>query len=223
MFDLVTTIGNVALVVTICLFLTGTEICYNIHKSKVIGDISALPFLTAFINCILNFFYGILIRNHQVIIVNVVGFNLEAIYIMFYLFYTQNKKKLIHQILFLLIIITGVGFYGFFYQDNNSKASFSIGCMASLASIVMFGSPLAQIRNIMKTQSTESISFSLCFANFACSSLWAFYGILLGDKFIFVPNIIGSMLGLAQVSLFIKFPSQSLSTRSKFKADDPIM
>lgn len=38
----------------------------------------------------------------------------------------------------------------------------------------------------MKTQSTETLSFSLCFANFACSSLWALYGILIEDKFIIV-------------------------------------
>jgi hypothetical protein len=44
-----------------------------------------------FESCVLNFFYGILIHNYQVIIVNVVGFNLEAIYIMVYLFYTQNR------------------------------------------------------------------------------------------------------------------------------------
>jgi hypothetical protein len=41
----------------------------------------------------------------------------------------------------------------------------------------------------MKTQSTESLSFLLCFANFACSGLWCIYGSLLGDNFILVTEL----------------------------------
>jgi hypothetical protein len=42
-------------------------------------------------SCVFNFLYGTLIDNNQVMIVNVVGFNLEAIYILFFLYYTLNK------------------------------------------------------------------------------------------------------------------------------------
>lgn len=35
-----------------------------------------------------------------------------------------------------------------------------------------------------------------------------------------IPNIIGFILGFSQVSLFAKFPSQSINTRSKLKTDD---
>lgn len=37
-----------------------------------------------------------------------------------------------------------------------------------------------------------------------------------------VPNIVGALLGFAQVSLFAKFSTLSLSTRSKLKSDDPL-
>jgi hypothetical protein len=47
-------------------------------------------------SCVLNFFYGMLINNTQIIIVNVVGFNLEAIYVFFFLYYTLNKVNLIN-------------------------------------------------------------------------------------------------------------------------------
>lgn len=39
---------------------------------------------------------------------------------------------------------------------------------------------------VFKTRSTESLSFPLCFANFATASLWAFYGAMLDDNFILV-------------------------------------
>lgn len=47
--------------------------------------------MSLFLSCILWFLYGMLIKNMNIVLVNVVGFNLEAIYIMVYLYYTQNK------------------------------------------------------------------------------------------------------------------------------------
>jgi len=63
------------------------------------------------------------------------------------------------------------------------------------------------------------LSFSLCFANFGCAFLWSVYGVLLNDYFVLVPNVLGTILGFAQVSLFSKFPSLSIQTRSKLKVD----
>jgi len=40
---------------------------------------------------------------------------------------------------------------------------------------------------------------------------------MLNDNFIFVPNLIGSILGLAQLALFTKFPSQSVQTTMKYE------
>jgi hypothetical protein len=37
-----------------------------------------------------------------------------------------------------------------------------------------------------------------------------------------VPNIIGSILGFAQVSLFAKFPSKSVLNKYKAKLDDSV-
>ena len=36
----------------------------------------------------------------------------------------------------------------------------------------------------MKTQSTESLSFTLCLANFVVASEWFIYGILIDDYFV---------------------------------------
>ena len=76
---------------------------------------------------------------------------------------------------------------------------------------------------MIKTRSTESLSFPLCLANFVCASLWALYGLMLNDYFVMIPNLIGTVLGFAQVSLFNKFPSLSVATRSKLKADFSVL
>lgn len=59
--------------------------------------------------------------------------------------FNELQKKLIHQVLFLMLLISSVAFYAFSYQESFDKASNHIGYVASLASIIMFGSPLAQI------------------------------------------------------------------------------
>ncbi|CAF0706261.1 unnamed protein product [Brachionus calyciflorus] len=223
MIDLAYSIGNLAVVCTFFLFLSGSQLCHKIIKTNSVGDISPLPFLTAFINCVIMFLYGMLIKNYQIIFINVVGFNLEIVYIIIFLFYTQNKRKVIHQIIFITVITITVGFYAFVYEPDPTISSKYIGFLGCIASVIMFGSPLTSLRNVMISKSTESLSFYLCLANFSCSFLWSVYGIMLSDKFIYIPNIIGSLLGFAQVSLFAKFPSQSLNTRSKLKTDEPAL
>jgi hypothetical protein len=45
-------IGNLALIWTIGLFLCGVQICFKIYNDRSVGDISPLPFLTAFLKYI---------------------------------------------------------------------------------------------------------------------------------------------------------------------------
>ncbi|RNA02918.1 Sugar transporter SWEET1 [Brachionus plicatilis] len=220
MIDIVFSVGNLAIVCTLFLFLSGSQSCLKIIKSKSVGDISSMPFLTAFINCVIVFLYGVLIKNYQIIIINAIGLNIEIVYIIIFLFYAPNKKKIVHQTIFLMILILTIGFYSFIYEPNSKISSKYVGFMGSISSIIMFGSPLASLKNVMMSKSTESLSFCLCVANLSCSLLWSIYGILLKDKFIYIPNIVGSLLSFAQVSLFAKFPAQSVNTRSKLKTDD---
>ena len=44
-------------------------------------------------SCVTMFFYGLLIRNTQLIVVNAVGFILQACYLVVYLFYSNNKVR----------------------------------------------------------------------------------------------------------------------------------
>ena len=38
--------GNVCIVCTICLFLTGIQTCYGIYMKGSVGDILSLPFIS---------------------------------------------------------------------------------------------------------------------------------------------------------------------------------
>lgn len=42
--------------------------------------------------------------------------------------------------------------------------------------------------------------------SFLCGLSWTLYGYLLGDKFVFIPNLLATILGLIQLTLFVLYP-----------------
>jgi len=50
------------------------------------------------------------------------------------------------------------------------------------------------------------MSLPLCFMNFFVAGAWTYYGYLLWDLFIIVPNAIGTLLGAVQLALIFVYP-----------------
>lgn len=47
--------------------------------------------------------------------------------------------------------------------------------------------------------------FSLSILSFICSTAWLLYGVLIADLYVQVPNLLGSLLCLAQLLLFLRY------------------
>lgn len=217
-------VGNLAACFSASLYLSGSQICYKIYKNNHIGDISCIPFLAAFFNTYIAFVYGVLVNNPKIIVVNIFGFSVETFYLIFYYHHSPNKKKLLQKVGFLLTCMFLIAYYTFIFEEMSKTAFYFIGYFGSVVAIVMFGSPLSSINIVLKNKSTESLSFPLSFANFATASLWSLYGVLINDYFVSLPNLIGSILGLAQLALFGKFPSQSsASARMRLKDEEMLL
>ena len=102
------------------------------------------------------------------------------------------------------LFLVSVTIYLRYIVSENSSAIIHAGMIASVATVIMFGSPLASLvilhfdkeivesffyfsslqRAVIEKQSTESLSFPLCFANFIVPIEWVLYGILINDKFV---------------------------------------
>jgi solute carrier family 50 protein (sugar transporter) len=117
-------------------------------------------------------------------IIEAIGLVMASGYSIFYLHYVSLKKKLIKQLIFLIVCFIIIYSYCFHYEKDNEKSTFYIGLLASVLSIIMFGSPLASLRHVFKTKSTESLSFLLCLANFIVATEWYIYGLLIKDYFV---------------------------------------
>uniref|UniRef100_A0A8D0GG72 Sugar transporter SWEET1 n=1 Tax=Sphenodon punctatus TaxID=8508 RepID=A0A8D0GG72_SPHPU len=59
---------------------------------------------------------------------------------------------------------------------------------------------------IIRSRSTQCLSFPLTVATFLASTCWTLYGLLLGDLYITVPNVPGIVTSAVRFWLFRRYP-----------------
>ncbi|CAB3409473.1 unnamed protein product [Caenorhabditis bovis] len=191
-----------AITTTIALFFCGIPICLTIHRQGGIGEISDVPFLMGLVGGSFWLRYGLLKLDYTMIIVNLVGVACFAIYCLFYLYYSWPTKSfaiklgLVYATIIAMIVWIAI-------HPNLSL----LGVVCMTFNILNFGAPLAGLGVVLKNREVSTLPFPMCVANFLVSSQWCFYGYLVNDIFIVIPNGIGVLLAVLQLSLFIVFPA----------------
>ena len=84
-----------------------------------------------------------------------------------------------------------------------------VGFLSCASLISMFASPLFIIKLVIQTKSVEFMPFYLSLSTFLMSTSFLVYGLLNEDPFIYVPNGIGTVLGIIQLVLYFYFESKS--------------
>ncbi|TYH82582.1 hypothetical protein ES332_D02G071700v1 [Gossypium tomentosum] len=99
--------------------------------------------------------------------------------------------------------------------------------MCSGLNIIMYGSPLAAMKTVVRTKSVEYMPFFLSFFLFLNGGIWAFYALLMHDYFLGVPNGIGCLLGTAQLLLYAIYknakPSNNTSLQGLMEQKEPLV
>ncbi|KAK4484653.1 hypothetical protein RD792_007242 [Penstemon davidsonii] len=85
----------------------------------------------------------------------------------------------------------------------------TIGFISCASLISMFASPLFVINLVIRTRSVEFMPFHLSLCTFLMSTSFLLYGIFNFDPFIYVPNGIGTFLGVIQLFLFSYYEKSS--------------
>lgn len=84
-----------------------------------------------------------------------------------------------------------------------------VGYLSVASLISMFASPLFIINLVVKTKSVEYMPFYLSLSTFLMSLSFFAYGMLEDDPFIYVPNGIGTVLGIVQLVLYSYYKNAS--------------
>ncbi|XP_031254835.1 bidirectional sugar transporter SWEET2 isoform X1 [Pistacia vera] len=174
---------------------------------------SGLPYVYALLNCLITLWYGTPLISHNnlmVLTVNVIGAVFQLVYLAIFIGYAEKEKKfqmfgflLADFGLFGVIVVSSLQI-----ADSSTRWIF-VGILSSAALISMFASPLFVINLVIRTRSVEFMPFYLSLSTFLMSSSFFLYGILNWDAFVYVPNGIGTILGIVQLVLYFYYRGTS--------------
>jgi len=223
-------VGWIANVFTLFFFLSPVPTCKRIVQKKDAEFFSPVPYFTAIFNCSLWVFYCLITTDENLlpnITINLTGAVLESMYIVVFLLYSRNRSTVLLQLvcvacgigLVILLTFTVVpagtgGWGGFKWGDDHTRSS-AVGAFTDILNIAMYGSPLVVMARVVATKSVEYMPLPVSVMVFICSSLWAAQGFMLSNQTIYIPNVLGVLLGAAQLVLYSMYRNSTPVPSSK--------
>ncbi|KHN74721.1 Sugar transporter SWEET1 [Toxocara canis] len=205
---LVTIVSSVAVVSTICLFLTGIEICWRIKKRGSTEGIGSAPFHMGFVSGFLWLHYGVVKGDVAVVYVNMVSLSLYTLYLIYYCLKTppNMKRRQLRLTTVEVVCLTLMHLYVRHSNDALEVVLNRLGFVCLAFNIATVAAPLLALGEVIRSRSTENLPLPLCFANFLVTSEWLLYGFLINDFFIKFPNAVAVIMSIAQIIPFLVYP-----------------
>ncbi|XP_026495170.1 sugar transporter SWEET1 [Vanessa tameamea] len=204
--DLKDLVSSLAVITTILQFLSGSLVCKQYVVNGTTSESSPLPFICGFISSGLWLLYGLTKQDNKIILVNSFGIVLTVSYVLVFYIYTIKKTSVLRQ--FLLSITIYVFTIGYMSVEEDNEVLLSrLGLSACSLTLLTIAAPMIKLFYVIRTKCTDCLPFPMIFMSLIVSSLWFVYGVIEEDIYLSVPNFIGVVLALAQLSLFVIFPS----------------
>nr|KJB19801.1 hypothetical protein B456_003G119400 [Gossypium raimondii] len=157
---------------------------------------------------------------------------IQTFYIVVYFYYGPKKEKVLYYILLYIVIylfnfpyfdclqmvgfqlvtlklillfnVFGFGaiFFSTFFLKNPLIRLQILGYICMGFALCVFVAPLGILRKVIKTKSVEYMPFTLSVFLTLGAVMWFFYGLLLKDMNIAVPNVLGFIFGILQMILY---------------------
>jgi solute carrier family 50 protein (sugar transporter) len=193
---------------TIGLFFCGIPICRNIHRKRSSTGTNPAPFLLGALGGFFWLRYGLLKWDLAVLSVNIIGVTTQLSYLLCFYLYTPHKTSIHCWLTLIGACALGMLVYVHMNLSTPELALAHLGIMCMILNVLNFGAPLAGLRRVVRDRSCESLPLPLCVANLLVSGQWFFYGFLVGDHNIQLPNAIGICLAILPLSLFAIYPRE---------------
>mmetsp|Transcript_18783 Transcript_18783/g.46104 ORF Transcript_18783/g.46104 Transcript_18783/m.46104 type:complete len:246 (+) Transcript_18783:45-782(+) len=223
-------VGWIATVFTLFFFLSPIPTCKRILLKKDAEFFSPVPYFTAVFNCSLWTFYCLITPGGGLaanLTINLTGAVLETFYIVVFLLYSRHRSTVLLQLAFvacgigLVILLTftvvpeGTDAWGKFKWGSDYTRSSAVGAFTDILNIAMYGSPLVVMARVVATKSVEYMPLPVSLMVFVCSTLWAAQGLMLQNQTIYIPNVLGVLLGVAQLVLYAMYRNSTPVPSSK--------
>ncbi|CAO2141781.1 unnamed protein product [Urochloa humidicola] len=199
------TFGLLGNIISFMTYLAPLPTFYRIVKSKSTEGFQSVPYVVALFSAMLWIYYALLKSNEFLLItVNAAGCVIETIYIVIYLTYAPKKAKLFTAMILLLL---NVGVFGLILLltmllSAGEKRVVLLGWVCVGFAVSVFVAPLSIIRKVVITRSVEFMPFFLSLSLTVSAVVWFLYGLLIKDKYVALPNVIGFTFGVIQMGLY---------------------
>jgi solute carrier family 50 protein (sugar transporter) len=200
-FKIIATISNIVLQISPLRMVT------DMRLEKSTMGYSAAP-LTALTACGYQWsFYGYFAFSVTdnlgfltLVYANVLGLVLGLYYVATYYVYSSasvwSRDNVAFLVLFLLEAV-----YCTVFETNVERALILAGLLSAALSILVSLAPMMSLATAVATKSTHALPVDIIVASFISSVLWTALGFSLGDRWVWLPNLTGTVLGLVQFTV----------------------
>ncbi|KAM9976066.1 hypothetical protein ACTFIR_009907 [Dictyostelium discoideum] len=188
----------------------------EIDKNRDVGNNNIYPIIALCGNSLCWVVYGAVSKQMSILPVNVIGLFITSYFIFIFISATSdlNKRRFLSAIYYgylggltiyhLLIVL---------YVESIDTQNSIFGITSNVAVLIFYGSPvLSLVSNSSNSSNSSSSGSSCCYSLVSCFAglTWTLYGIVINNKFIFVPNAAGALL--SAISLVVYFLVGYLNT-----------
>lgn len=201
-------LGIVGNATAMALFLSPTPTFIRIFKMKSTKEYSSLPYVCTLFNCSLWVLYGLpFVRPHSTMIlsINCFGVALEMVYLAVFLsFAIKNiKMQTTTYLIGVLVVYIAIILTTLFAIHTLKLRQLAVGSMCVVMAIAMYAAPLSVMGLVIRTRSVEYMPFALSLCNFMNGAIWTAYSLVTKDIFVGIPNGIGTISGIVQLSMYV--------------------
>jgi solute carrier family 50 protein (sugar transporter) len=218
-------VGILGNAISLFLFLSPLPTFVEIRKKKSVEQYSPAPYLATLMNCLVWVLYGMpMVKPNSVLVytINGAGVVIELVYISLFVIYCSKNPKLRMKVILItlveIVFIAVLSTIVLTVAHGTTQRSMIVGIVALLFNVMMYAAPLSVMKMVIKNKSVEFMPFFLSLASLGNGIAWTTYGFLPLDPYIAGPNGAGTLLSLAQLTLYAlyyKNTQRILSERAK--------
>ncbi|KAJ1297148.1 hypothetical protein BS78_01G355700 [Paspalum vaginatum] len=207
-------VGILGNILSFLVILAPVPTFYRVYKKKSTESFQSVPYVVALLSAMLWLYYALLSMDVLLLSINAIACVIESVYLAIYLVYAPRDAM---AFTLKLLCSMNMGLFGAmvaFLQscvEGQRRVSIAGGVGAAFA-LAVFVAPLTIIRQVIRTKSVEFMPFWLSLFLTISAVVWFFYGLLMKDVYVAMPNVLGLLFGLAQMALHLvyrKNPSKS--------------
>ena len=224
-----TTTNNMSFIVRLCGALAPTasvvvglspaSTIQQISIERNVGSFPLLPYSTMIINATLWFAYGILKQNVSVWSGNGICLVVGIAYFLIYIKFSPPASPILpgtvqqHIQAVVGMVVATILISTLPILNDPAELIGSVGCIIV---VLLFGSPLVVLRQVIQTKDARSIPLPFTVACTINCFLWTVFGFWgVRDFYIYFPNALGLMLSVAQLILKVYYSDNGKNGFSK--------